>query len=219
MGGGFISGAVLAVQHQIGDGAIGELLQDPTARRRVTHSPPDGFFPPFDEARKTAKPGGQQPFQALADAAGENGGAAAGADGNQNRVAVHNRGHEEAGEGGLIDDVHRHADILGAAGDFPVLIVVAGCGENHSLIADIIQAEGAAQQNDLVGHGGGFDFCRRVLRHDRNARAGAFQQAQLLRCRFTAADNQGFALVQRQENRQAVHRPFPFLQSRAGIAN
>lgn len=110
---------------------------------------------------------------------------------------------------GAIDDVHRHTRVPRRLGDALVELGLAACRNRKRAPAQVARDEAPALPIDAALGGERRDLGRRLARDDANARAGLEQEAQLLRRRLAAADDEEIAPIEREEGGKIIHGRTP----------
>ena len=160
-----------------------------------------------------AEMGRQPAFDLGLDLARQDGRGALRADGDDDRIAVDDGGHDEVALRGTVDDVGRQAAGAAGGGDAGVELGVVTGGEDQRRAVEVGLGEGVTL-DDNRRNGSGGDVLADVGGNDPQARRRLGEQPQLLQCLLAAADDEHVAAVEIEEDREVPQRrTFRFLRA------
>ena len=148
---------------------------------------------------------GQQPLDASAKPARQHRNRATGRNADDDRIAIDDRGHDEARQIGAIDDVGEHTLRPCRPRHARIDVATAGRGVDYRAPFDIDGREGPRPPPEIAGLGGQSDLAVDDGRHDRHGRPSAAQQPDLGHGRTTAANDQRAVRLHVEEYGQISH--------------
>ena len=169
--------------------------------RRIRQQALDRAAEAIGESRQSAQARRQQAFDGAAQSASEQRGLATARYRDDNRIAFDDRRQDKAGGVGTVGDVEGNSPCRRRL-RYPIVeVVVLIGGKYDGVVPHVARDESAARQLGARA----LDFTGKSPGDDRHRRTGLLQQAQLARRRLAAANNQGGATLEVEENREIVH--------------
>ncbi len=129
----------------------------------------------------------------------------AGAHSNDDRRPIDDRGEDERGQVGVVDDVDRNATFARRAGHGRVDFPVARRGDDEFHAIEVGRIEPRGDVLNLAGLRAAGQLVEQLRRHEQQPCAGPKEQLNLARRDVPAADDQGRPAAQLQEYRQMIH--------------
>ena len=206
LGGEDAAGLVLrATEDGAAEGTLQQPLPEAAPGAGVGNGLGDGVAQALGAPGEHAEIGRKQRLQKGLDLARQHGGRAFRADRHGDGIAVDDRGRDEGGERGRIDDVDGNAACPGRARHGGIEQAVTGCRVDEPLALEIAGLEGPQQDPQSADLRELGQLVDDAFGDNRNARAGLAQQAHLLRGLLAAADDKHIRLLEIGKEGEIAH--------------
>ena len=191
-----------------------------SSRGKIRERELDALAPALQQSCQRAERFVEQAFQPLANVPGEHGGHAAARDRDHQRRAIDDRGHDEAGELGIVDDVDEDLPITCRRGDLGVHRGNAGGGDHQ---CSAVELRGVERKRPPVDGALAIASLTLVCRRRQallepfgqfgsdqfDARTRLQQQPHLALGDFSAADDEHALAAQVRKQWEIAHDPYP----------